>query len=216
MSDLYDSDVLLWCERQSGLLRRVAAGDPSNEAPDWPNIIEEIESMGRRERRELAKRLRLLLGHLLKWSFQPGGRCTSWELTIIEQRRRLGYHLADNPSLKADETIGRRARRGWTWRCFRKVVTGRTKRLPTRHSGRMRREHPDSAAYQRPGRARDRGRGHCQARARDAGGDPHPLRGRAGCGCGPRAGGWPRLFSPRAALALPSAGIGVAPRTAVA
>jgi hypothetical protein len=30
MSDLYDSDVLLWCERQSGLLRRVAAGDPSN------------------------------------------------------------------------------------------------------------------------------------------------------------------------------------------
>ena len=113
MSDLYDSDVLLWCERQSGLLRRVAAGDPSNEAPDWPNIIEEIESMGRRERRELAKRLRLLLGHLLKWSFQPGGRCTSWELTIIEQRRRLGYHLADNPSLKADETIGRAMAEGY-------------------------------------------------------------------------------------------------------
>ena len=37
--DLYDDDVLLWSERQAALLRRIAAGEPVNEQPDWPNII---------------------------------------------------------------------------------------------------------------------------------------------------------------------------------
>ncbi|WP_428487199.1 DUF29 family protein [Rhodopila sp.] len=47
MTSLYDEDILLWSERQRDLLRRVAAGEPVNEAPDWPNIIEEVESVGR-------------------------------------------------------------------------------------------------------------------------------------------------------------------------
>ena len=47
MSDLYDEDILLWSERQSTLLRRIAAGEPVNERPDWANIIEEVESVGR-------------------------------------------------------------------------------------------------------------------------------------------------------------------------
>ena len=46
MSDLYDDDVLLWSERQGALLRRIAAGEPVNERPDWLNIIEEVESVG--------------------------------------------------------------------------------------------------------------------------------------------------------------------------
>ena len=46
MSDLYDNDILIWSEHQAELLRRVASGEPVNEAPDWPNIIEEIESVG--------------------------------------------------------------------------------------------------------------------------------------------------------------------------
>jgi Domain of unknown function DUF29 len=50
MSDLYDTDdILLWSERQRDLLKRVAAGEPVNEAPDWPNIIEEIESVETRQ-----------------------------------------------------------------------------------------------------------------------------------------------------------------------
>ena len=44
---LYDTDVLGWSERQASILRRVTTGEPGNEAPDWPNIIEEIESVGR-------------------------------------------------------------------------------------------------------------------------------------------------------------------------
>jgi hypothetical protein len=46
MSD-YDTDILLWSERQAELLRRRAAGELDNEAAlDWPNIAEEIESVG--------------------------------------------------------------------------------------------------------------------------------------------------------------------------
>jgi hypothetical protein len=47
MSDLYDADVLAWSERQAELLRRHAAGERLNEQPDWANIIEEIEDVGR-------------------------------------------------------------------------------------------------------------------------------------------------------------------------
>ncbi len=47
MGELYDADVLEWSEHQARLLRQHAAGKPGNEAPDWTNIIEEVESVGR-------------------------------------------------------------------------------------------------------------------------------------------------------------------------
>ena len=47
MSELYDADLLAWSERQAALLRRVAAGERvADNDMDWPNIIEEIESVG--------------------------------------------------------------------------------------------------------------------------------------------------------------------------
>jgi Domain of unknown function DUF29 len=49
MSDLYGDDILLWAEGQAALLRRMAAGDPVNEAPDWLNIIEEVEGAGSKQ-----------------------------------------------------------------------------------------------------------------------------------------------------------------------
>jgi len=70
-------------------------------AADIENIAEEIESMGRTEKRELISRLTVLLAHLLKWQYQPIYRGPSWEVTIRNQRRDLTDHLADNPSLKA-------------------------------------------------------------------------------------------------------------------
>jgi hypothetical protein len=48
MSDLYDTDILEWSDHQAALLRRVAAGERVNEV-DWPNIIEEVESVGREQ-----------------------------------------------------------------------------------------------------------------------------------------------------------------------
>jgi hypothetical protein len=94
--NLYETDFYAWAMEQAALLR---AGKLS--AADIENIAEEIESMGKTEKRELISRLKVLLMHLLKWQFQPAGRCVSWQLTIKEQRREVADHLSDNPSLKS-------------------------------------------------------------------------------------------------------------------
>lgn len=98
MSDptLYDRDFYAWANEQAALLR---AGNLS--AADIAHIAEEIESMGRSEKRELINRLTVLLMHLLKWRYQPSLRGNGWRLTIEEQRYRLADHLTDNPSLSA-------------------------------------------------------------------------------------------------------------------
>jgi len=96
MSELYDQDFYAWTTEQAALLRAGRASEL-----DWPNIAEEIESMGRSEKRELVSRLTVLLQHLLKWRFQPDRRSTSWRLSIATTRDQLADHLGDNPSLKA-------------------------------------------------------------------------------------------------------------------
>ncbi|NCQ80797.1 MAG: DUF29 domain-containing protein, partial [Microcystis aeruginosa W13-15] len=62
---------------------------------------EEIISLGKQEYRELVSRLTVLVGHLLKWEYQPDKRSRSWFLTIREQRRAIRRHLEGNPSLKS-------------------------------------------------------------------------------------------------------------------
>src|SRR4051794_34419390 len=71
MSD-YDSDILLWSERQGALLRRRAAGELVNDAElDWPNIAEEIEDVGRSELRAVESHLLQALLHDLKAEAWP-------------------------------------------------------------------------------------------------------------------------------------------------
>ena len=96
MSDAYESDFYAWAMKQAALLRARRF-----DAADVDNIAEEIESMGRSERRKLVNRLAVLLLHLLQWQFQPGFRSPSWSSSIREQRIRLRNHLKDNPSLNA-------------------------------------------------------------------------------------------------------------------
>lgn len=108
---LYDADFYAWAEQQAALLR---AGNLA--AADIELIAEEIESMGRSEKRELLSRLEVLLMHLLKWRHQPSHRGASWEASIANTRDQIADHLADNPSLKAKlpefmETAYRRAAR---------------------------------------------------------------------------------------------------------
>lgn len=93
---LYEQDFYAWANEQAALLR---AGRLS--AADIEHIAEEIESMGKTEKRELVSRLAVLLLHLLKWQHQPSLRGASWSATIKIQRRDLTRHLADNPSLKS-------------------------------------------------------------------------------------------------------------------
>lgn len=93
---LYKTDFYSWTQQQANLIRQRRL-----EELDLDNILEEIESMGRSERRQLSHRLDVLLMHLLKWQFQPDHRSSSWVGSIKEQRYRVGRLLQDNPGLKA-------------------------------------------------------------------------------------------------------------------
>ena len=94
---LYEQDFYAWANEQAALLR---AGRLSE--ADIEHIAEEIESMGKTEKRELVSRLTVLLLHLLKWQHQPTHRGTVWRLTLEEQRNQIEDHLADNPSSQID------------------------------------------------------------------------------------------------------------------
>ncbi|MGK7925372.1 MAG: DUF29 domain-containing protein [Spirulina sp.] len=92
----YEIDFYAWTQKQAELLR-----NKDINSLDWENIAEEIESMGRSEKRQLKNRLKVLIMHLLKWQFQPNLRSRSWQLTMKEQRLRLEKLLEENPSLKS-------------------------------------------------------------------------------------------------------------------
>lgn len=93
--DLYETDFYAWTQEQAMLLR---SGKWSQ--VDLPNLVEEIESLGRQQRQELRNRLSVLLGHLLKWNYQPQQRSRSWLATLRVQRREILRLLKDNPSLQ--------------------------------------------------------------------------------------------------------------------
>lgn len=95
---LYDTDFYAWTQDQGARLRARAGFDNRSDI-DWENAAEEIEGVGRSERREIASRLTLIMTHLLKWRFQPMHRSRSWSGTIREQRRMLRRVLDDSPSL---------------------------------------------------------------------------------------------------------------------
>jgi hypothetical protein len=113
----YDTDFYDWTKQQAALLR---SGDLSG--ADLQNIAEEIESMGKSEKRELRSRLTILLLHMLKWTHQPEKRVPSWEATIRVQRPEITEHLDENPSLKheLDESITR------AYKTARELAAGET------------------------------------------------------------------------------------------
>ncbi|NJP11893.1 MAG: DUF29 domain-containing protein [Leptolyngbyaceae cyanobacterium RU_5_1] len=94
-SSLYETDFYAWTQEQSKLIKA-----QQWDQVDATNLIEEIETLGRKERQELRNRLGVLLGHLLKWQFQSENRSSSWLGTIREQRVQLKLLLQDSPSLK--------------------------------------------------------------------------------------------------------------------
>ena len=99
MKSNYDTDFYQWTLHQAAAL---AAGHVSE--LDLANLAEEIESLGRRDRRQLESRLEVLVMHLLKWCYQPERRATgrSWANTILVQRGRIARLLRDSPSLRRE------------------------------------------------------------------------------------------------------------------
>jgi hypothetical protein len=95
MATLYDTDFNLWIEQTVNQLKQ---GDL--QSLDLENLVEEIESMGRSDKREVKNRLIVLMTHLLKWRYQSPKRSNSWTATINEQRRQLELITSDSPSLK--------------------------------------------------------------------------------------------------------------------
>ena len=91
----YNKDFYAWLMKNADLLRQ----HKFNEV-DIEHVAEELESMGKSEKRELTNRLTVLLAHLLKWKFQPALRSRSWKNTILTQRIDILELLEDSPSLK--------------------------------------------------------------------------------------------------------------------
>jgi hypothetical protein len=91
----YDQDFYTWTQQMAVALRQ-----QNWAALDIENLAEEIEALGKSDRRALKSRLEILLMHLLKWQFQPSHRSNSWKSTVTEQRLRIQDLLSDSPSLK--------------------------------------------------------------------------------------------------------------------
>ena len=94
-SNSYEKDVVLWAQEQAALLRSGKFAKL-----DIEHIADEIEDVGKTEKRELASCMAVLVAHLLKWQTQPDRRSRSWQSTINEQRKRVALALDETPSLR--------------------------------------------------------------------------------------------------------------------
>jgi len=107
----YERDLYAWALENARLLRKGRLSEI-----DAANIAEELEDMGRSERRSLKSHLRVLLLHFLKWQFQPMLQSPSWRHSIRNARDQIDEILEESPSLERQltgllETEYRKARR---------------------------------------------------------------------------------------------------------
>jgi hypothetical protein len=100
LNALYDEDFVLWTEEQAAALRRAKG---SNLPLDWENLAEEIESLGKSDRRELRSQITRILRHLLKLEASPAAEPRAgWRATIDEARTEIEGVLEDSPSLRRE------------------------------------------------------------------------------------------------------------------
>jgi hypothetical protein len=105
---LYDEDFVRWTEEQAATLRQAKnlppAGTVGSNLPlDWENLAEEIESLGKSDRRELRSQITRVLRHLLKLEASPAAEPRAgWRSTIDESRTEIEGLLEDSPSLRRE------------------------------------------------------------------------------------------------------------------
>ena len=92
----YERDLVAWALENAALL-----GEGRFDEVDAAHIAEELEDLGKSERRALGSHIRNLVMHLLKWQFQPGQRSGSWRSSINNSRAEITEILEDSPSLKS-------------------------------------------------------------------------------------------------------------------
>jgi len=95
LADLYKTDFHAWTLAAADLVRRHRFDELNAD-----DLAEELDSMGRKERNEVANHLVILLAHLLKWQLQPAYRSTSWRSSIIEQRKQIQRQIQHSPSVR--------------------------------------------------------------------------------------------------------------------
>jgi hypothetical protein len=98
--ELYEQDFFLWTKEQAAALR---LAKNSNLPLDWENLAEEIESLGKSDRRELRSQIRRILRHLLKLEASPSVEPRAgWRSTVLDARTEITDVLRDSPSLRRE------------------------------------------------------------------------------------------------------------------
>ena len=111
VAGLYERDFYAWGYDQAKAIRAAQAAfldsgtndlRASLSAFDWENLAEEIESLSRKDRRELGNRIETTIEHLLKLEFSPtDGPRAGWRDTIRRSRTEIRKILRESPSLRA-------------------------------------------------------------------------------------------------------------------
>jgi hypothetical protein len=97
----YDQDLVLWSREQAAALRAAARGQ-TNLPIDFENVAEEIESLGRSDRRALASHITTILEHLMKLDASPAhAPRAGWRRSVIRARQDIALLLKESPSLRA-------------------------------------------------------------------------------------------------------------------
>lgn len=95
---LYDEDFWTWTQEQAAALRARRL-----EAIDWDNVIEEIETLGRSEKRAWRSHCANVIAHLLKIEHSPASRdLDHWRKEIVAWQREMHDTLTENPGMKGD------------------------------------------------------------------------------------------------------------------
>ena len=108
---LYEQDFYAWGNDQAKAIRAAQAAfsdsgtnnlRASLSGLDWENLAEEIESLSRKDRRELLGRIVTVIEHLIKLQFSPAeDPRTGWRETVRRSRQEIAYILDDSPSLRS-------------------------------------------------------------------------------------------------------------------
>jgi len=96
----YDQDFFQWTQETA---RAIQEGRFSE--IDRAALADEVESLGKRDRREVGSRMAVILMHMLKAKYQPEKESNSWRATLLTQRRDLAKVLADSPSLRPQTAV---------------------------------------------------------------------------------------------------------------
>ncbi len=96
----YEQDFFLWTREQASALRSALRAN-ANLPIDWENVAEEIEGLGRSDRREISSRIGTIIEHLLKLQSSPAIEPRAgWRRTVQRQRGKISDLLEESPSLR--------------------------------------------------------------------------------------------------------------------